>query len=79
VRFLSAAPKKAGADVVVTDIDQEKMEKAVRKFEVNAVEPEDIYGQEVEIFAPYALEAVFNDHTVPQTEGNVVAGAANNI
>jgi len=66
VRFLSAAPRKAGAEVVVADIDKEKVENEVRKFEVKAVEPEDVYGQEVDIFAPYALEAVINDDTVPQ-------------
>jgi leucine dehydrogenase len=40
--------------VVVADIDKEKVEEAIRKFQVKAVEPEDIYGQEVDIFAPHA-------------------------
>jgi leucine dehydrogenase len=79
VRFLSAAPKKAGAEVVVADIDKEKVEEAIRKFEVKAVEPEDIYGQEVDIFAPHALGAVINDDTVPQLKAKVVAGATINI
>jgi glutamate dehydrogenase/leucine dehydrogenase len=66
VRFLSAAPKKAGAEVVVADIDKEKVEEAIRKFEVKAV-------------APHALGAVINDDTVPQLKAKVVAGATNNI
>jgi hypothetical protein len=32
VRFLSAAPKKAGAEVVVADIDKEKVEGTYRTW-----------------------------------------------
>jgi leucine dehydrogenase len=46
---------------------------------VKAVDPEEIYSQEVDIFAPYALGAVINDDTIPQLKAKVVAGAANNI
>jgi leucine dehydrogenase len=70
---------EAGAEVVVTDIDEEKVEMAVKEFGVKAVDPEEIYSQEVDIFAPYALGAVINDDTIPQLKAKVVAGAANNI
>ena len=68
-----------GAEVTVADIDEEKVGKAVDEFGVKAVDPEDIYGQEVDIFAPYALGAVINDDTIPRLKAKVVAGAANNI
>ena len=70
---------EAGAEVIVADIDEEKVEKAVQEFQVEAVDPEDIYAQEVDIFAPYALGAVINDVTIPRLKAKVVAGAANNI
>ena len=70
---------EAGAEVVVSDIDEEKVERAVEEFGVQAVRPEEIYGVEADIFAPYALGAVINDATIPQLKAKVVAGAANNI
>jgi leucine dehydrogenase len=70
---------EAGAEVVVSDIDEEKVEKAVKEFGVKVVDPEEIYSQEVDIFAPYAFGAVINDDTIPQLKAKVVAGAANNI
>ena len=70
---------EAGAEVIVADIDEGKVEKAVQEFQVEAVDPEHIYAQEVDIFAPYALGAVINDATIPRLKAKVVAGAANNI
>ena len=69
----------AGADVRVTDVDDEKVAAAVAEHGVTAVAPKDIYAQEVDIFAPYALGAVINDETIPLLRAKVVAGAANNI
>jgi leucine dehydrogenase len=70
---------EAGAEVVVTDVDKQKVERAVNKFGVQAVDPADIYDQDVDIFAPYALGAVINDDTIPRLKVKVVAGSANNI
>src|SRR5919206_3460098 len=69
----------AGADVRVTDVDDEKVAAAVAEHGVTAVAPKDIYAQDVDIFAPYALGAVINDETIPLLRAKVVAGAANNI
>jgi leucine dehydrogenase len=69
----------AGAEVLVTDLDPDKVAAAVREHRVRAVDPDAIYAQDVDIFAPYALGAVINDDTIPQLKAKVVAGAANNI
>ena len=69
----------AGAEVLVTDLDADKVAAAVREHRVRAVDPDAIYAQDVDIFAPYALGAVINDDTIPQLKAKVVAGAANNI
>ncbi|MQA83403.1 MAG: leucine dehydrogenase [Streptosporangiales bacterium] len=68
-----------GASVVVTDVDEDKVAWAVREFGVEAVPPDEIYRQDVDIFAPYALGGVINDETIPQLTAKVVAGSANNI
>lgn len=68
-----------GAEVVVADTDLERVRRAVEEFGVKAVEPDDIYSQPVEIFAPFALGGVINDRTIPQLQVKVVAGSANNI
>jgi leucine dehydrogenase len=70
---------ESGAEVCVTDLDADKVGAAVRKHGVRAVEPDAIYAQDVDIFAPYALGAVMNDDTIAQLKAKVVAGAANNI
>jgi leucine dehydrogenase len=69
----------AGADVRVTDIDPAKVAAAVEQHGVTAVEPDAIYDEDVDIFAPYALGAVIDDNTVGRLQVKVVAGAANNI
>ena len=68
-----------GAQVIVTDVDSEKVDAAIAEFGVTSVAPQDIYKQDVDIFAPYALGAVINDETIPQLRAKVVAGSANNI
>lgn len=68
-----------GAEVIVTDVDEAKVQSAVEEFGVKAVSPSEIYSQAVDIFAPYALGGIINDDTIPQLQARVVAGSANNI
>lgn len=68
-----------GADVVVTDMDERKVTWARDTHGVAAVAPEEIYRQDVDIFAPYALGGIINDATIPQLRCRIVAGSANNI
>lgn len=70
---------EAGAEVVVSDLDAERVAAAVAAHGVSSAEPEAIYDVDCDIFAPYALGAVINDDTVPRLKAKVVAGAANNI
>jgi len=69
---------KAGARVVVTDIDRPKVDAARRQFRVTAVAPDAIYGQPCDVFAPFALGAVINDRTVKALRCKIVCGSANN-
>lgn len=67
-----------GARLVVTDINQNAVKRAVDEFGARAVEPDEIYKTECDIFAPCALGAIINDKTIPQLNAKVIAGSANN-
>ena len=67
-----------GAKLIVTDIDQEKVKRAVEEFGAQAVTTEQIYGVKADIFAPCALGAIINDDTLKQLKVEIVAGGANN-
>lgn len=67
-----------GAQLIVTDINQNAIDRVVENFDAVAVAPDEIYKQDVDIFAPCALGAIINDETIPQLKAKVIAGSANN-
>ncbi len=69
---------KEGASLIVTDIHKDPVMRAVEEFGAKAVEPNEIYSVDCDIYAPCALGAVINDETIPQLKAKVIAGAANN-
>jgi leucine dehydrogenase len=68
-----------GAEIVVCDADEAKVARAVKDYGVQAVSPGEIYDQDVDIFAPYALGGIINPDTIPRLKVKIVAGSANNI
>ena len=70
--------KEAGAQLWVTDIHREPLVQAGKELGATVVAPEEIFGLDVDVFAPCALGAILNDSTIPQLKAKVVAGAANN-
>jgi len=69
----------AGAKLVVTDIDAERVKQVVAEFGARSVAPDEICGVQADIFAPCALGGIINDKTIPQLKCEIVAGAANNV
>ncbi|WP_062104732.1 branched-chain amino acid dehydrogenase [Bacillus niameyensis] len=69
---------KEGAQLIVTDINKEAVNRAIEEFNAKAVDPNDIYAQEADIFSPCALGAIINNQTIPQLKVKVIAGSANN-
>ncbi|MGF2617010.1 Glu/Leu/Phe/Val dehydrogenase [Rossellomorea vietnamensis] len=67
-----------GAKLIVTDINKEAVQRAVDEFGAKAVDINEIYSVDCDIYAPCALGAVINDETIPQIKAKVIAGAANN-
>ena len=69
---------EAGATLVVADVNDANVARAVSELGARSVAPDEIYGVECDVFAPCALGGVLNDETIPRLRCAVVAGAANN-
>jgi leucine dehydrogenase len=69
---------QAGAELFVTDINQEALNNASTEFNATLVSLDDIYDQEVDIYAPCALGASINDDTLSRLKAKIIAGCANN-
>ena len=70
---------KEGAKLFVTDIYTEKAQSLANKVGGTLVNPDEIYGLDVDIFTPCALGGVVNDQTMDQFKCDIIAGGANNI
>ncbi len=68
----------AGAELIVTDINQATLDKAATEFDATVVGLDEIYSQDVDVFSPCALGAAINDETISQLKASIVAGCANN-
>src|SRR5439155_17391832 len=69
---------KAGARLIVSDVDPSKVDRLVKEFGGVVVAPDEIYGSDADIFAPCALGGIINDDTIPQFKVEIIAGGANN-
>ena len=71
---------KAGAKVVIADIDHDNLKRVTDEFSgIEVVSPDRIYGVACDVFAPCAMGAVVNDQTLPMLKCAIVCGSANNI
>ncbi|MCP4999920.1 MAG: Glu/Leu/Phe/Val dehydrogenase [Hyphomicrobiales bacterium] len=68
----------AGADLVVSDINQNSVDRAIDAFGATSVDPADAHKVDADIFAPCALGAGLNSVTIPQLGAPIIAGSANN-
>lgn len=67
-----------GAQLIVTDIYPDNLLKSEQLLAAKIVAPEDIFAQDVDVFAPCALGASINVQTIEQLKATIIAGAANN-
>lgn len=70
--------RRDGADLIVTDIAQKRIDHAVAELGATAVPSDAIFDVPCDVFAPCALGAVINDSTIPRLNASIVAGSANN-
>ncbi len=67
-----------GADLIISDINENLANELALKYNAKAVKPEDIYKEKCDVFAPCAIGAILNDETIKQLDCKAVVGSANN-
>jgi leucine dehydrogenase len=70
---------KEGAELYICDIFEDKVNAVAKETGAQVVDPDDIYGLDVDIFSPCALGGIINDETLEVLNVDIIAGAANNV
>ncbi|NRA55682.1 MAG: Glu/Leu/Phe/Val dehydrogenase [Gammaproteobacteria bacterium] len=68
----------AGAKLIVTDLNQQSLARVATEFNATVVGLNEIYSQDVDVYAPCALGATVNDQTLGLFKASIIAGCANN-
>lgn len=69
---------KEGAQIFISDIHEDTLQRVASAYKATVVGLNDIYGIDMDIYAPCALGATVNDETLAQLKCSIIAGAANN-
>ena len=69
---------QAGAQLVVSDINQKALKHLTTELNATVVAADEIYKQDVDIFAPCAFGGIINEQTLQQLKATIIAGSANN-
>ncbi len=67
-----------GARVIISDINEERLNEVSTKYGSSIYRGQDMYSEDVDIYAPCALGATINDETIHRIKAKIIAGAANN-
>ena len=67
-----------GAELIVADIDEARVARAVTEFGAVGVSLDEILVADAEVLAPCAMGAVLTADSIPKLKASVVAGGANN-
>ncbi|MDH4109415.1 MAG: amino acid dehydrogenase [Gammaproteobacteria bacterium] len=76
--YLCGYLSRAGADLVVADIDPARVKRACDEFGATAAGLGDILYQDVDVVSPCALGAILTAESIPKIRAGIVAGGANN-
>ncbi|PCI47390.1 MAG: amino acid dehydrogenase [Alphaproteobacteria bacterium] len=68
----------AGAKLLVSDINQDALNRVVSEFGAEIVDLDNILFAEADVLSPCALGAIVNDDTIDHIKAKIIAGAANN-
>lgn len=69
---------KEGAQVMVSDIFEDKLAAVTKVHEATIIAPDQVYDTNMDIYAPCALGATLTDETIQKLNCTIVAGGANN-
>ncbi|ATD67504.1 MULTISPECIES: Glu/Leu/Phe/Val dehydrogenase dimerization domain-containing protein [Luteimonas] len=70
--------KERGAKIFVTDINKDRVERAVSEYGAEAVGLDEIYDVDADVYSPCALGGTVNEKTLPRLKAKIICGAANN-
>lgn len=76
---LAGILRNKGANIMVSDLDEDKARSVAREVEGTVVAPERIFDIEADIFAPAALGGVIHHDNVESVKTPIVAGPVNNV
>jgi leucine dehydrogenase len=76
--YLAEKLHAAGAKLIITDVNQEALQRIAAKTGAQVVAPDAIFDVDAEVFAPCALGGAVNAETILRIKAPVIAGAANN-
>lgn len=68
----------AGAEVLLSDLDRERLEALAGEIGAEILPAEKALERECDVFAPCAVGGVLNEETIPTLGCRIVAGSANN-
>lgn len=67
-----------GARLVISDVNQQNLERAQRDFGAQVVPTDEILYADVDILSPCAMGAILNEESIPAIKAAIIGGAANN-
>jgi len=67
-----------GAELFVSDLEKGNTDRVKREFGATVVDADEIYEQDVDVFAPCALGGALRTDTIERIKAKVVVGSANN-
>lgn len=76
--YLAGELARVGVRLLVTDVDQQKVQRVVKDHGAIAVAVEEIIAAKADVLAPCALGGILNDQNIPRLLAEMVVGAANN-
>ncbi|MCL2527466.1 MAG: leucine dehydrogenase [Defluviitaleaceae bacterium] len=76
--YLCEQLHRDGANIIISDVSEERIQKCVEKFGAKVVGVDEIYSVDCDIYAPCALGATINCDTIPILKCKIVCGGANN-
>ena len=68
----------AGAKLIVSDLDDSRVQRVCEEFAATAVPVDEILCQDADVLAPCALGAILDELSIPKLKVSIVAGGANN-
>jgi len=75
---LARMVSEAGGEVLINDVDEQRADTVARELAAQVVAGPDLYATACDVYAPCAVGATLNEHTIPVLKCRMVVGGANN-